>query len=363
MKGVYACSSQLLAEGPKNSLSKKMNVTGPMDDYVVRGNEIGTHESSQETISHSSPPSKAAPRGHDGATPESEKPFVGALEDDDWGLSKALFEKKFKGKGSKEKLVKILMHYSLPYKKNMLIDNIRKDVWRMIMEYQQFSDVPKQANRITAASATAASATAASATAASATAASATAASATAASPAAESPAASSAEPQERELPDANKNFDPYPSEFGIYIGDIPRMLRVAEDSMKVAGVTTRSRRAELKKGTTEAKPEVVKIYWGGTSHTVHEWNNKVEQWEDFYLPIRTNGTGRGDGDLSRFRTGCWDDMIPVWTVASRGGATTRSQTRLPSWFCNQFKIDMWGNVVTRDVRICTDPPAIALLF
>ena len=234
----------------------------------------------------------------DGTQPEA-KP-AGSLDDVDWGLTKSAFGTKHKGTGAKEKLAEIMMYYHLGYVKGMNIDPMREAVWDMIVRLGQFQDLSTSTKACV-------------------------------------------------DSPKVNSVFDRFHVEFGDLIEQIPRLIHLNAAVNQAAGVTTRSRRT---------KPEVIVkpsylMQWAGKDYPINEWNDLVELWEKSYPPIDRNER-EPDCDLKKYRVDCWNRLRPVWPVASWDRVVTRSQSNkhsIPEWFRAKYKLDIWGNVVTMDVR------------
>jgi hypothetical protein len=92
-------------------------------------------------------------------------------------------------------------------------------------------------------------------------------------------------------------------------------------------------------------------VLWGKEVLTVDTWNDKIDQWYRMFPRISTRQSRNFNNDQA---DACWKKTDSVWLPTD--GKNTRSALNpfIPASIKSLFRIDMWGNVITRQVRpIC----------
>ena len=156
--------------------------------------------------------------------------------------------------------------------------------------------------------------------------------------------------------PDALTRYETFSVEFGDFAAQIPRLFRTNADVFEEAGVVTRSKR----KPSEQNKDSEAFVQWANKKYLISEWNGLLTSWEQKYFEIKTKRK-RGDDELiankereslKQFRDDCWSRLRPVWP-GKAGVVTTHQNNKqnIPVSFKDKYKLDIWGNVVTKDVR------------
>jgi hypothetical protein len=83
---------------------------------------------------------------------------------------------------------------------------------------------------------------------------------------------------------------------------------------------------------------------------SVKDWNSKIDDWYKMFPKIKAPEKKAFNPS---HRTYCWDQAEPVWQSAgNRPNTRSAINPFIPNNIKKKFKVDMWGNVVTFDVRI-----------
>jgi hypothetical protein len=108
--------------------------------------------------------------------------------------------------------------------------------------------------------------------------------------------------------------------------------------------------RSKATSTSTRPAPDC-QVLWGKEVFTVDAWNEKIDQWYRMFPRISTRQSRNFNNDQA---DACWKKTDSVWLPTD--GKNTRSALNpfIPASIKSLFRIDMWGNVITRQVRpIC----------